>query len=89
MSDRPYRVYRGGQGGSSQDDPDLQLPRAGADASGAVVDPPAERVRPGPIVLPAQDGAKGAGGKPPAPPRASAPRLPSESTSTKKTMTPP
>jgi polyisoprenyl-teichoic acid--peptidoglycan teichoic acid transferase len=75
MSDRPYRVYRGGQGGgSSPDDPDLHLPRSGGDASGVVADPPAEPVRKGPVVLPPPGAEQGTGGRPPAP--SSAPRGP-------------
>ena len=70
MSDRPYRVYRGGQGGSSPDDPDLHLPRSSADASGAVADPPAQQVRTGPVVLPPPGTSKKAGGPPPATPTA-------------------
>ena len=77
MSDRPYRVYRGGQGGSSPDDPDLHLPGAGADASGAVADPPAGPARPGPIVLPPESGTKGAGGRrPPTTPKPTRGRRP-------------
>ena len=68
MSDRPYRVYRGGQGGSSPDDPDLHLPRSSADASGAVADPPAQPVRTGPIVLPPSETSKKTGGPPPTAP---------------------
>src|SRR3954447_15309663 len=76
MSDRPYRVYRGGQGGSSPDDPDLHLPRSSADASGAVADPPAEPVRKGPIVLPPPGTSGKAGGPPPVAPPATGRRRP-------------
>jgi LCP family protein required for cell wall assembly len=76
MSDRPYRVYRGGQGGASPDDPDLHLPRAGADASGAVADPPAEPKRSGPIVLPPPGTSQGRGGPPRVTPTATRRRPP-------------
>jgi LCP family protein required for cell wall assembly len=54
MSDRPYRVYRGGQRGGSGDEPRLDLPEA-AGASPQSVDAP-EGERRGPVILPPAGG---------------------------------
>jgi LCP family protein required for cell wall assembly len=51
MSDRPYRVYRGGQRGGSGDEPVLDLPEAAVGPSPQSVDAP-EGERRGPVVLP-------------------------------------
>ena len=56
MSDRPYRVYRGGQRSGSPDDLELVLPgSAGANAANAV-DAPTQGERSGPVVLPPAGG---------------------------------
>ncbi len=52
MSDRPYRVYRGGQRGGSPDDPELAVPGSAARTSANAVNAPAQAERRGPVVLP-------------------------------------
>ncbi|MDX6375751.1 MAG: hypothetical protein QOE98_54, partial [Gaiellaceae bacterium] len=52
MSERPYRVYRGGQRGGSPDDPELALPGFAAGPATDSVDAPGQAERRGPIVLP-------------------------------------
>lgn len=54
MSDRPYRVYRGGQRGGPPDQPGLDLPQAGS--STRPIDAPPQGERHGPVILPPSGG---------------------------------
>ena len=75
MSDRPYRVYRGGQRGGSPDQPELNLPEAAAGPATRAVDAPPQGERRGPVILPPTGGTPKAPAKatPPSGPRRRAP----------------
>lgn len=67
MSDRPYRVYRGGQRGGASDQPELDLPEAGHATRPIDASPQGERR--GPVVLPPSSGTPKAPSNAPPPPR--------------------
>ncbi len=66
MSDRPYRVYRGGQRGGSPDNSELDLPEAGPATRS--IDAPPQGERRGPVILPPSGGTPKAPSNAPRPP---------------------